>query len=468
MVNKTSKDIKVPIIPERISFYNTNKKKELDLKAIAIFLATGFFLDDDTYFKNEKSFKPGHIYRFTEDGDVEAKRYFNWHYSPRDISLGQAVDEFTELFERTVKKQIKDEKVVLPLSGGLDSRTLAAALNGTNEVFAFSYAFEDSFNETAYGREIAEKKNWPFQSFIIPKHYLWEKIDELSDINNCFSEFTHPRPMAIINELKGKGEVILLGHWGDVFFDDMGVPDDLAYDEMLKILGKKVIKKGGLELANAFWEAHNLEGTFLEYFIARVESLLNNITIENANARIRAFKSLYWAPKWTSASMAIFNMHQGMALPYYDDRMCKWICTVPEKHLAQRQIQIEYIKRRSPELAGIQWQEKRPYNLYNYQNHLSYKHLPYRSLDKLKRLYKANVLKKPLVTRNWENQFLGNDNERQLKTWLFKTEDLSTLMPADVINNFYTKFKEQDGVYYSHSISMLLTLAVWAKKFLKS
>ena len=54
---------------------------------------------------------------------------------------------------------------------------------------------------------------------------------------------------------------------------------------------------------------------------------------------------------------------------FYDDRICKFIMSVPEKHLSGRQIQIEYIKKYAPKLAVIPWQDKAPYNLYNYYKH---------------------------------------------------------------------------------------------------
>ncbi|MBK7870832.1 MAG: hypothetical protein IPJ74_09160 [Saprospiraceae bacterium] len=121
-----------------------------------------------------------------------------------------------------------------------------------------------------------------------------------------------------------------------------------------------------MELGSALWQAWGLEGVFGDYLHGRIETLLCGIDIDNANARIRAFKSLYWAPRWTSTNLQVFAAARPMALHYYHDEMCQFICTVPEKHLAGRQIQIEYLKMKAPELARIPWQDHRPFNLYNY------------------------------------------------------------------------------------------------------
>ena len=128
-----------------------------------------------------------------------------------------------------------------------------------------------------------------------------------------------------------------------------------------------MVKKGGEEFANQLWKLWGLEGNFKSYLEDRITCLLENIQIENTNAKLRAFKSLYWAPRWTSVNLAVFESKLPITLPYYDNRMCEFICTVPEKYLANRQLQIAYIKRKAPELAKITWQEQKPFNLNNYQ-----------------------------------------------------------------------------------------------------
>jgi len=65
--------------------------------------------------------------------------------------------------------------------------------------------------------------------------------------------------------------------------------------------------------------------------------------------------------------LSIFENYKPITLPYYDNRMCEFICTIPEDYLKGRQLQIAYIKQRNPDLAKLTWQDKRPYNLYNYQ-----------------------------------------------------------------------------------------------------
>jgi hypothetical protein len=270
--------------------------------------------------------------------------------------------------------------------------------------------------------------------------------------------------MAVIDEISKLGNLFFLGHWGDVLFDDMGISEDATEYEQLVYLKKKVLKKGGLELASEVWKSWGLEGDFSDYLDERLLALLRRIEIRNANARIRAFKSLYWAPRWTSVNLAVFSSRHQTALPYYDDRMCEFICTIPEKYLAGRKMQIEYIKRRNPEVAAVRWQDFSPCNLNNYPSFSHPKYWPYRTFRKVGRIAQKQIKGQSLVLRNWENQFLGKENATRLVKHLFENPSFRKLIPTEVTQRFYQNFRKKDPVFYSHPISSLLTLSVFSKR----
>ena len=422
--------------------------KVLDKKAIAFWAASGFFLENDTFWEDVK----------WEGIDFSNQQ---WRYEPRDISFDRAVAEFGELFELIVREQTAGRKVILPLSGGLDSRTLAVALKPTGiQPYSYSYSFKDGLDETIYGREISKALGWPFESVIIPPGYLWSKIEDAGHINGCYADFTHARQFAAAADLSERGDLWLLGHWGDVLFDNFGLPDATPFDEQLKVLKKKILKKGGLELAEDLWQAWGITGSPGENLEHRLKSMHARIPIENANARMRSFKSLYWATRWTTANLSFFSHYKPMALPYYDDRMCNFIMTVPEKFLAGRAIQIEYIKRNAPDLARIPWQKHRPFNLYNYKRNKSPWNLPYRMLNRAKHALDSAV-GKPFIQRNWELQFLGEKNDQELRRWLFENKSFDKIVPLEIRTKYYNRFQTEDKVYWSHPLCMLLALSVF-------
>lgn len=449
--------IKTHIIPKKVQLIG--EPKTLDYKAICVFTALGFFLEDDTYYVEQKALQPATEYQLENNRVVSQKPYFKWYYQPVERSLQQITKEFATLFEQILTEQAAGQRVILPLSGGLDSRTQACGLQHLGaEVHSYSYQFEGGHAETAYAKKIAQVCRFPFESWSVPPGYLWDCIDELATLNGCYSEFTHPRQMAFIDRYASLGQVFSLGHWGDVLFDDMGIPDDLSIEQQVEHLFKIVVKKGGWELAAALWSAWGLEGNFKDYLYQRLKSLLININIpESANAQIRAFKSLFWAHRWTSVNLSVFESQRPIALPYYDNRMCEFICTIPEKYLAGRQIQIEYLKMRSPELAKIPWQSHRPFHLYNYHLNRAPFNWPYRLVNKIKR----QLQPQKLIQRNWELQFVGKENEAHLANRLFNNKKMNEEIPVELISKLYEQFKNENKVYFSHSVSMLLTLSLF-------
>jgi len=463
-MKQPQRDISTKIIPDLPTYYDLAISRELDYKAICCFAAIGFFLDDDTYYTNQKAFRPATSYAFDERGNVlKQEPNFQWHYSPRDISFSQALDEFTYLFEKLVGETTHNQRVILPISGGLDSRTLAVALRHRNDVFAYSYEFENGIGENAYGKAIAKECNFDFEGYTIPKGYLWKDIEHAAKTNGCYADFTNPRQVAVLDKLKNKGDVFLLGHWGDVLFDDMGVDSVVGFEEQLAVIKKKVIKKGGAELAQSLWEAWGISGNFDNYLNERLRLLLGKISIDDANARIRAFKSMHWATRWTSSNLTFFDSIRDITLPYYQDAMCKFICSVPEGFLAGRKIQIEYLKSVSPEVASIPWQKYAPANLYTFQKYYSLSNLPGRIIRKSSSLVRS-LFNKELVTRNWELQFVGRSNEEFLKSYLLDKSN-SNLLPEPIVDTFYKAF-QRDRLGYAHSITMLLTLSMFSRLFL--
>src|SRR5690554_6627604 len=200
----------------------------------------------------------------------------------------------------------------------------------------------------------------------------------------------------------------------------------------------------------------------MEYLKQRTKEIWDGIKIDDISAKARAYYSSTRAVRWTNLGFAIFEASNPIEAPYYDDRMAEFICGIPEEYLADRKIQIAYLKNQSPEVAKITWQDQRPFNLYNYHKNKFPNYLPFRIQQKLKRIVNEK-LGKTYTQRNWELQFLGMENDEKLQERLFG-ENLHPFLSKELITRFYNSFKAKDAVEYSHPVSMLLTLAVWYKK----
>lgn len=446
---------KNPIIPENQTFYEVQAPKEPDLRAICTFSALGFFLEDDTFHLHRKVMKPCTIYETDDKNHVISKSpWFQWTYEPRNISIEQATEEFADILHKLIAPyKEQNKKIILPISGGLDSRTQAVSLKGYHNVNAYSYSFQNGIDENYYGRKISEALEFPFREYRIREGYIWDKIDRMAAINGCYSDFTHPRQMAIEHDLPHLGDIIYLGHWGDVLFDNFGLPERMTEDELVDLLMHKIVKKGGLQIASDLWRLWHIPGNFETYLRDRLRNLLREIDIDNANAKIRAFKSLHWATRWTAVSLSFFKASRPVFVPYFSEEMCRFITTVPEDLLKNRQIQMRYIQQFAPALAEIEWQDVRPLNINNAHLANSFPH----KLRQLFRIATNKLSGNKIITRNWELQFQGDDNMHELETHLMHPSN--DLIPREFYRKYLRAFSNKNPVMYSHPVSMLLNIS---------
>ena len=428
--------------------------KEIDYKAIAHWLATGFFEN-----KNKSFFKNSNFSNYIGP-DLKL------HHNPRKITFEKALNEFGDLFESLIKKNIKGKRIVLPLSGGLDSRTIAAALKNKKNIVSYSYEFKNGISEIKYAQRIAEVCKWEFHPLIIKEGYLWDTIDELSKRNNCRTEFTHPRQMAFLNKISNFGDILLSGSNGDLLFESFSLKNNLNNNEQIAFLRKLFFKNSGEELASELWSYWKLDGNFNNSMNEILSDLIINTKIDNISNKMRAIKIESYVKNWTNINLDLYSTFIKTYAPYHDDEMNEFICSLPEEYLNGRKIQIEYLKLKSPELAKISWQDY-DLNLYNYKKFNTY-YFPKRIYNILKRTIQYKILRKEKpIQRNWELQFLSKKNAEKLEGWLFETPQLNYLIPEKIVLKYYMKFKKVNSVEYSHSVSMLLTLSLWCKENIK-
>lgn len=99
----------------------------LDYEALAVFLRMGFFINDKTPFKYIKAVPPDTTFLWSNGRlTVEGKILI---YEEQSISRDKAVDRYIELFRQAIQRRRPDEKFVMLLSGGRDSRHILLELD---------------------------------------------------------------------------------------------------------------------------------------------------------------------------------------------------------------------------------------------------------------------------------------------------------------------------------------------------
>lgn len=160
--------------------------RQLDLKALDNFLTFEYVPAPRSIFAQIKKLPAGHWLRF-QNGSVEIRRYWDFHFHTNGSTESQLVDQFRGLLEDSVKiRMMSDVPLGGLLSGGLDSSTVVAymARNSTIPVKTFSIGFDDgTYNELGYARRIANHFHTDHHEFMVTPNIadLTEKLLEFFD-----------------------------------------------------------------------------------------------------------------------------------------------------------------------------------------------------------------------------------------------------------------------------------------------
>ena len=440
-------------------------RRKLDWTGLAGFFALGFFPQDRTYYEDCRVLRPGSHYEFSGTGKLVAcTEYWRWTHQP-DFRRSEAdtIAEFGETLTRATCLQSNHGRVVLPLSGGLDSRTLAACVRHRPEILSFSYGYSDDSVEQAIAAQIAQAAGLPFHSHII-QPYLFERLPLQLEAVEGFQDVTQTRQAGVLDWLGDRGDFVLGGHWGDVLCDDMKLAPGSDSGGILDHLESKMKKRGSQWLIDHVAKPHF--GSEDSYQVVRecLRSELNRFQhIEDADFRIKAVKTAQWAFRWTLASVRMYQPAAVPRLPFLDPRMLDFFCTVPTSAVKDRRLQVEYLKRSATDLARVRWQSYDA-DLFHYQ-HFSTWQIPRRAWKKVKR----TLSRKPALRRNWEVQFLAGEQRAKLEDRLLRPGlFLHQVVPVQTIRELVRTFAANPDAANGYTVSMLLTFSAWAEQFHKA
>jgi asparagine synthase (glutamine-hydrolysing) len=437
--------------------------RRLDWQALAGFFRCGFFPADLTPYDDVSILRPARRYVFSPQGELRAaRRYWQWQHQP-SLAGEEAVERFGQLLHEVVGEMAAEGRIALPLSGGLDSRSLLAALpNGAGSdggrLWAFSYGYGRGSAETRIAGRLAKKREMPFRGFRVPP-YLFDRLQDVHLAIEGFQDLTQTRQAAFADEIGRQADYVLGGHWGDVWLDDMGLAGRRVRPSGTEVVDhalSRISKRGGEELAELLCRGPlgDDPAALTRQGIQREIQALGEI--EDADFLVKAFKTDQWSARSTTASLRAYQLAAFPRLPFYDNRLVDFFTSVGSTEVAGRRLELAYLKKLAPDLAGVAWQETGV--------DLFHSHWPGSMLLPLRALHKAArvVGLETKVERNWEAQFLHGPGRAGLEHWLLRPalrlhDHLPPKSARELLERFYARPEPALG----YQLSMLLSFSVF-------
>lgn len=445
-------------------------RTELDWEALTCLFGFGFCPGERTHFRGVQALRPATHYHLNSDGQLAAQtRYWEWHHSPDEQrSDDDTLATFADIFARVMDELVAAGRIAVPISGGLDSRSTVAAIKlGDRErdrFWFYSYGYSDNSIETRIAGQVAAARGLPFTSHTI-RPYLFDRLEEVNRTLEGFQDVVIARQAFVTDQLRRNADYVIAAHWGDVFLDDMGLSeasaDSISHTDLAALALKKVSKPAGWLLAELCQP--QLAGT-------RPDDLLREVInaeiapyrdIVDPDFRLKAFKTENWSARWTTVGLRMYQAGAFPRLPFYDTRLSDFFMTVPTRVVANRHLQIEYLKRYAPDLAAVSWQVTGS-DLFRSKRNNAWV-LPRAAFQKGVR----HLTGRRVIERNWEIQFLDRQGRENLKDWLTSPGlQLHHFISPQTVNRLLDAFFMNPlANHHGYTLSLLLTFSVWLESF---
>ena len=438
-----------------------------DWVATTGFCAFGFYPADRTPYEDVRILRPATHVVFDEAGSqVGERRTWDWSHDPDHRATDDdLVDAFAEVWRSTLARQAGGRRVVVPVSGGLDSRTVLAGLvapDGSSPaaaVQAFTYGWAGDSPEIGIARRVAAARGLVATEQVVGP-YLFDRLDDVVGAVEGFQALSVSRQAGASGRLATLGDRVVGGHWGDVWFDTTagrGAPSS-APGDLVEPAFRTFAKRGRAWLLDHVCRPHlggrDPEDLLREVLRAELERLPD---LGDPDLQLKALKTEQWSFRWTLASTRAYHLARPTLLPFYADDVVDLFLRVPSERLAGRRLQIAYLCRHHPDLARVRWQD----------TGRSLLDRPWEAPLALTRRAVAKGVRtarrRPVVERNWEVQYLAGDGPARLRRLLLGADggDGGAVagVPGAEVASFLDGFLAAPGPASGYAVDVLATLA---------
>jgi len=341
------------------------------------FLLTGYVTGCDTLYKNVSQIQAGEMIYIKVDKEnnirITSSKYYNFIHGDyfEDLSLEALLKEHELSLNKAVNRLIeyaKGRTIVVPLSGGYDSRLVATVLKKMNYTNVITFMYGKINNpECLISKEIAENLNykWLFIPYDNGKSYEWYNSKERKDFSiygDNLSAILPDREWPAVWELKKQNlipsdSVFVPGHSGD-FISGGHIPKNLCKANVSeKRFIEEILKKH-----YSMWIWNGLKEKWVSDFSQKILDcaeieLFDEKDFFSKEHAANAYEKWNWQENQVKRmvnSVKIYDFFEyDYWLPLWDYEYMNFWCKVPINHRSDKSLYDEYVVNLYSRIANI-------------------------------------------------------------------------------------------------------------------
>ena len=340
-------------------------KAILDMAGAADYFNFDYLLGEKTFLRDVKFLPGGRIISF-KGNKVEFRKYWDFDFGkPLDYDLPGLIEKADSIYRRIIRKRVGDvDNIILPLSGGLDSRfILAHALEAGAGPRAFTHGRRNCLDHRI-ARKVASALGVEHYNFIqIDPSWVVEHMEKFVFLSEGMTEASPAILLGISSQygLPASSTIFLNGiyggptNFGGGYYRDYDLVEDMGFDDKLRNIARSLFGGSLTEEYYALFSPDfrvtlksnhmtSLEEEFPKYL--HIDGFHNQKDIFFIRNRLVRYMD--------QVDINRYIRHDHFAL--HDDDLIDFYMELPPKYKLARRFFIEYFKAKFPGLAAIQYQ----------------------------------------------------------------------------------------------------------------
>jgi len=442
--------------PEVKAILKSDISKDIDYAAISDLFSFAHLFGHKTLFKGisqlpeasflvlgKDSFTIHKYWDLPESGEAYMKMW------PDKRAIEQKTDEFIEIFSNAMRRNFtkNNNKILLSLSGGLDSRYVAAYAKslGVNPLVSFTMG-PDNSEDQIYSKLVAEKLGIQHNPFEVKPKNIWADAQRFAYFSDNMAMIYGPiQGFEALESFFGKSQITISSQMCDAIFGGN------LWRKKLKILLRKnsFDEEARIIVTDSFklFDDNHLRQILTKEFYQKLNNKYKEVPqqyINSTNIPIHAYINLLMnehGRRGTLSGNFMNNLYMETRMPSYDNDVIEFAYKLPLKLREHQYLYRKAFTRLYPDLAKIKRERYHiPINASNTRYNLSILENKVASLIKSSQLsplinYIPKYNRPTYIDYNgWFKRELYNEmvgvvlDERTLSRGIFNPEGLKQLI----------------------------------------
>jgi len=334
-------------------------RKEICDEAVADFFAFEMILNDKTFFEGIKMLPPASILTWS-NGKLSVGKYWDFEFEENSNQpMKYYVENLVRIFRRSVERRMKGgHRIGVSLSGGLDSRSIVAAINKKHyPIHTFTYGVKGG-DESKIAERVAKKLGTTHRFFELKQDFLADYAELGVRLTDGMSSCRHFHWMSLLKQIAndidvvfhGLGMDIMLGGWTDIGYVRIHRRILKAQNDAIlaNLIYQKLRKDGVREIDSLFSE---------EYYQKVKDMPIQSIvkTLAEVKTKYPGNKAdyLFWR-NWTRTSTSpARRSYMEDRVPGYDNEFVDLILKIPPELRFEHKLYYKFFRILAHDLANI-------------------------------------------------------------------------------------------------------------------